>query len=76
MVNGSPTGFFRSSRGLRQGDPLSPYLFIMVSNVLNSMIAKAELGYISGVVVGFGSVSISYLQFANDTMIFYDVDIS
>lgn len=76
MMNGSPAEFFRNSRGLRQGDPLSPYLFIMVSNVLSSMIVKAESGYISGFVVGSGSVSISHLQFADDTMIFCDTDLS
>lgn len=66
--------FFRSFRGLRQGDLLSPYLFIMVFYVLNKMISKAKVSYISGFVVGSGSVFIFHLQFADNTMIFCDAD--
>ena len=44
MVNGSPSGFFRSSRGLRPGDPLSPYLFVIEMKALSCLIAKAVKG--------------------------------
>jgi len=43
ILNGEPGEFIYHQRGLRQGDPLSPMLFILVMDVLNSLFAKAEL---------------------------------
>ena len=44
LISGTSVGFFRSSRGLRQGDPLSLYLFIICMDVLNCLINKAMEG--------------------------------
>ncbi|RVW41542.1 LINE-1 reverse transcriptase-like [Vitis vinifera] len=74
MVNGSPTGFFQSSRGLRQGDPLSPYLFVVVMEAFSVLIKKAvDGGFLAPCLIrgrrGEG-VQISHLLFADDTLIF------
>jgi hypothetical protein len=73
LVNGSPTGFFSSSRGLRQGDPLSPLLFLLVMEALSRLLERAtEGGFITGYSVGNSdshALSISHLLFADDTLI-------
>ncbi|RVW81504.1 LINE-1 reverse transcriptase-like [Vitis vinifera] len=47
MVNGVPASFFSSSKGLRQGDPLSPYLFVMGMEVLSVLIRRVVEGGLS-----------------------------
>lgn len=44
-INGTLCGFFKGKKGLRQGDPISPYIFSIAMNVLSSMLAKIPLGF-------------------------------
>lgn len=68
LVNGLSEGFFKSSRGLRQGDPLCPLLFILVSEALSLLISRAvECGFLEGCRVGNNGPPISLLQFVDDS---------
>lgn len=71
LVNGSAHGRVKPSRGIRQGDPLSPYLFILCSEVLSGLCSKAqEEGRLPGIKVARNSPSLNHLLFADDTMFF------
>ena len=62
MINGRPRGIFNASRGLRQGDPLSPFLFVIVADVLNRLVERAkERDLIEGFCIGRDKVSLSDL---------------
>ena len=79
LINGTPAGFFQSSRGLRQGDPLSPYLFVIGMEALSCLINRAVDGnYLFGIQVANRrgeDLSISHLLYADDTLIFCEDDI-
>lgn len=71
LINGTSKGFFKSSRGLRQGDPLSPFLFSFVADGLSEILRKAEMGdLVEGFVVGEDNIMVSHLQFADDSILF------
>ena len=71
LINGSLTKPFNMEKWLRQGDPLSPFLFILVAEVLNKMIGRAvDKGLIQGLKIGKNKVNLTHLQFADDTILF------
>jgi len=71
LVNGSPTVEFVIERGLRQGDPLSPFLFLLAADGLNVLMESVVFaGLYRGYTVGSGDgVAVSNLQFADDTLL-------
>ena len=72
LVNGVAGGFFTSSKGIRQGDPLSPYLFVLAMECLSRLlISRYEAGHI-GYHPRTEELKISHLMFADDVMIFFD----
>jgi hypothetical protein len=80
LINGSPSGFFGSLRGVRQGDPFSPFLFILVMEAFTRMISAI---YSRGLILGFSvgtrehdRVEVSHLLFADDSLVFCGADAS
>ncbi|GKV29207.1 hypothetical protein SLEP1_g38153 [Rubroshorea leprosula] len=70
LINGSPTKEFEVGKGLRQGDPLSPFLFLMIAEGLQGLVQRAvKEGMMHGIEIGKKGLSVSLLQFADDTII-------
>ncbi|GKV46692.1 hypothetical protein SLEP1_g53669 [Rubroshorea leprosula] len=69
LVNGSPTQEFKMQKGLRQGDPLSPYLFLIAAKGLHALVHEAvKKNLLTGIAVD-RDLSVSHLQFAYDTIL-------
>lgn len=69
LVNGAPTNEFRCYRGLRQGDPLSPFLFILAMEGLHVAFCQAmQNGRFSGLEIGNLEVKLSHLFYADDAI--------
>ena len=64
--NGFSTGYFKLARGTRQGDPLAPYLFILIMEVLGTMVKQNK--NIRG--ISIGNIEIKYSMFADDSTFF------
>ena len=69
LINGTPSKFFPASRGIRQGCPLSPLLFILVIEGLNLMIADAKNhGLIKGIKIS-PHFALTHLLFVDDVIL-------
>jgi hypothetical protein len=71
LINGQKSENFQPSRGIRQGDPLSPYLFIICAEALSNLLAQAEnSGWLSGVPTSPKGPCLNHLFFADDSLLF------
>ena len=71
LVIGEPKGLIKPTSGIRQGDPLSPFLFLLCTEGLNNLILKAASeGSIHGFALSKRSPKLTHLFFADDSLFF------
>lgn len=71
ILNGCPSERFKASRGIRQGDPLSHFVFILIGEVFTTLIDNIHLrGVYEGFILSSSNIDVSILQFADDTLLF------
>ena len=75
LINGESHGSITPSKGLRPGDPLSSYLFLLCSEAFSAMIVEANNNQrLSGISIYRGSQNITHLFFADDSLLFCKIE--
>lgn len=75
LLNGSPCTSFKPTMGIRQGDPISPYLFLITMEVFTRALAQAEsTKAIQGIKISRNASQVSHLLFADDCLLFVKAD--
>ena len=71
LINGEPSDTIHPSKGLRQGDPLSPYLFLLCTEGLHGLLTKATAsGDIGGISICRNGPRLTHLFFADNNLLF------
>jgi hypothetical protein len=71
LINGNPMEDIQPFRVFQQGDPLSPYLFLICAKALSSLLHRANyVGDLVDVPTSVGGPKVNHLFFANDSLLF------
>ncbi|XP_059451003.1 uncharacterized protein LOC132181787 [Corylus avellana] len=77
LVNGTPVGPIIPTRGIRQGDPISPYLFILCAEALSGLLSRGDReGFLRGVPTSKMGPRLNHLFFADDSLLFCRADVA
>lgn len=74
LINGNPTQPFTLTRGLRLGDPISPYLILFCANILSLALIQAQNQKKIKGIKGRSGISFTYLFFVDDSLFFFQND--
>jgi hypothetical protein len=75
LLNGDRLDSFQPSRGIRQGDPISPYLFLIAAEGLSCLLkSRHESSALKGTKVAESAPTVNHLLFADDSLLFFRAD--